>query len=41
VTLYDGLALCRLLEDIDVAVVKTRYAVAVPDLELLEALRGG
>ncbi len=41
VTLYDGLALCKLLEDIDVGVVKTKYAVAIPDLELLEALRGG
>jgi hypothetical protein len=40
VTLYDGIALCKLLEDIDVGVVKTRYAVAIPDLELLEALRG-
>jgi hypothetical protein len=40
VALYDGIALCKLLEDIDVGVVKTRFAVAVPDLELLEALRG-
>jgi hypothetical protein len=40
VVLYDGLALCRLLEEFDVAVVKTRFAVAIPDLELLEALRG-
>jgi hypothetical protein len=40
VTLYDGIALCKLLEDIDVGVVKTRFAIAIPDLELLEALRG-
>jgi len=41
VTLYDGLALCKLLEDIDVAVVKTRHTIALPDLEFLDALRGG
>ena len=40
VALYDGLTLAKLLEDIDVGVVKTRFAVAIPDLELLEALRG-
>ncbi|MGD0673808.1 MAG: HTH domain-containing protein [Polyangiaceae bacterium] len=40
VALYDGIALCKLLEEIDVGVVKTRFAVAIPDLELLEALRG-
>jgi hypothetical protein len=40
VALYDGIALCKLLEDIDVAVVKTRFAVAIPDIELLETLRG-
>jgi hypothetical protein len=40
VALYDGLALCKLLEEIEVGVVKTRFAVAIPDLELLEALRG-
>jgi hypothetical protein len=39
-TLYDGLALCRLLEDVDVGVIKTRFAIAIPDLELLENLRG-
>jgi hypothetical protein len=32
--------LCKLLEEIDVGVVKTRFAVAIPDLELLETLRG-
>jgi HB1, ASXL, restriction endonuclease HTH domain/Restriction endonuclease len=40
VALYDGIALCKLLEDIDVAVIKTRLAIAIPDLELLETLRG-
>jgi restriction endonuclease Mrr len=40
IALYDGLTFCRLLEESDVAVVKTRFPVAIPDLELLEALRG-
>jgi hypothetical protein len=40
VALYDGIALCKLLEDIDVGVVKTKFAIAIPDLELLETLRG-
>jgi restriction endonuclease Mrr len=40
VALYDGIALCKLLEEIDVGVVKTRFAIGIPDLELLEALRG-
>ena len=40
VALYDGIAICKLLEDIDVGVVRTRFAVAIPDLELLETLRG-
>jgi hypothetical protein len=40
IALYDGLTFCRLLEDSDIAVVKTRFPVAIPDLELLEALRG-
>ncbi|HLK37011.1 MAG TPA: HTH domain-containing protein [Polyangiaceae bacterium] len=40
VALYDGIALCKLLEDIDVGVVKTRFAIAIPDLDLLETLRG-
>ena len=39
VALYDGIAVCKLLEEIDVGVVKTRFSVAIPDLELLEALR--
>jgi hypothetical protein len=40
VALYDGIALCKLLEDFDVGIVKTRFSVAIPDLELLEVLRG-
>jgi restriction endonuclease Mrr len=40
VALYDGIAVCRLLEDIEVGVVKTRFTTAIPDLELLETLRG-
>jgi hypothetical protein len=40
VALYDGIALCKLLEEIEVGVVKTRFSIAVPDLELLETLRG-
>jgi restriction endonuclease Mrr len=39
VALYDGIALCKLLEDLDVGVVKTRFSVAIPDVELLETLR--
>ncbi len=40
VALYDGIAICKLLEDLDVGVIKTRFAVSIPDLELLETLRG-
>ncbi len=40
VTLYDGIALCKLLEELDVAVLKTRFSVAIPDVDLLEAMRG-
>jgi HB1, ASXL, restriction endonuclease HTH domain/Restriction endonuclease len=40
IALYDGLSFARLLEENDVAVTKTRFAVAIPDLELLETLRG-
>ena len=37
--LYDGIAICKLLEDLDMGVVKTRFSVAIPDVELLETLR--
>ncbi len=40
VTLFDGVALCRLLEDVDVGVIKTRFAIAIADSELLETIRG-
>jgi len=40
VALYDGIAICKLLEELEIGVVKTRFAIAIPDLELLEALRG-
>ena len=40
IALYDGLAFCKLLEDHDVAVIRTRFQIAIPDLELLEAVRG-
>jgi restriction endonuclease Mrr len=40
VALFDGVGLCRLLEDVDVGVIKTRFAIALADTELLEMLRG-
>ncbi|MDB4997355.1 MAG: hypothetical protein JWM74_4787, partial [Myxococcaceae bacterium] len=40
IALFDGLALCKLLEDHDIAVIKSRFPIAIPDLELLENLRG-
>jgi hypothetical protein len=40
IALFDGLSLCKLLEDHDVAVIKTRFPVSIPDLELLETMRG-
>jgi restriction endonuclease Mrr len=40
IALYDGLSLCKLLEENDVAVIKTRFPVAFPYLELLETMRG-
>jgi hypothetical protein len=40
VALYDGIALCKLLEELDIVVTKTRFSVAIPDVELLETLRG-
>jgi hypothetical protein len=41
IALYDGLAFCKLLEDQDVGVVRTKHVIALPNLELLEAIRGG
>lgn len=40
VALYDGLSFARMLEDHSVAVLRTQVTVAIPDLDLLEALRG-
>ncbi len=40
IALFDGIALCKLLEDNDVGVVRTRLTTAIPDLELFETLRG-
>jgi restriction endonuclease Mrr len=40
IALYDGLSFCKLLEDNDVGVLKTRFHIAIPDLELLETIRG-
>ena len=40
VALYDGVAFCKLLEDLEVGVVQTRHAICLPDLELFETLRG-
>jgi hypothetical protein len=41
IALFDGISLCRLLEDNDVGVIRTRLSTAIPDLELYETLRGG
>ncbi len=40
VALFDGLSFCRLLDEHDVATVRTRLSIAIPDLELFESLRG-
>jgi hypothetical protein len=40
IALYDGLSFCKLLEDHEVGVLRTKFHVAIPDLELLETLRG-
>ncbi|MCL2725687.1 MAG: HTH domain-containing protein [Polyangiaceae bacterium] len=40
ISLFDGVSLCRLLEENDVGVVRTRISTAIPDLELYEMLRG-
>ena len=40
VALFDGLALCKLLEDGEIGVVRTRFSITMPDLELFETLRG-
>jgi hypothetical protein len=40
ITLFDSIAFAKLLEENDVAVVKTTMNVPFPDLDLLETLRG-
>jgi hypothetical protein len=40
IALFDGIAVCKMLEDNDVGVVRTRLTTAIPDLELFETLRG-
>ena len=39
ISLTDGYGLARLCEDNDVAVVRSRLPIAIPDVDLLEALR--
>jgi len=39
ISLYDGLGVARLCEDNDVAVLRARMPIAIPDVDLLEALR--
>jgi restriction endonuclease Mrr len=39
ISLYDGLAVARLCEENDVAVLRARMPIAIPDVDLLEALR--
>jgi hypothetical protein len=39
ISLYDGMAVARLCEEHDVAVVRARLPIAIPDVDLLEALR--
>jgi hypothetical protein len=39
IALYDGAAIARLCEDHDVAVLRARMPIAIPDVDLLEALR--
>jgi restriction endonuclease Mrr len=41
IALFDGIALCRMMEENDVGVIRTRFTTAIPDLELYETLRGG
>ncbi|MBX3207314.1 MAG: restriction endonuclease [Labilithrix sp.] len=41
IALFDGVSLCRLLEENDVGVIRTHLTTAIPDLELYETLRGG
>jgi hypothetical protein len=40
IAMFDGISLCKLLEDLEVGVIRTRFPVAIPDLELFDTLRG-
>ncbi len=40
ITLFDGVAVCKLLEEGDVGVIRTKLTTAIPDLELYDTLRG-
>jgi hypothetical protein len=40
IALFDGIAVCKLLEDNDVGVIRTRLTTSIPDLELFDTLRG-
>jgi hypothetical protein len=39
IALFDGLAVARLCEENDVAVIRAKLPIAIPDVDLLEALR--
>jgi len=39
IALFDGLGVAKLCEDNDVAVLRARLPIAIPDVDLLEALR--
>ncbi|WP_437595954.1 HTH domain-containing protein [Sorangium sp. So ce590] len=39
ISLFDGLAVARVCEENDVAVLRARLPIAIPDVDLLEALR--
>ncbi|HVY48008.1 MAG TPA: restriction endonuclease, partial [Minicystis sp.] len=39
ISLFDGLAVARLCEEHDVAVLRAKMPIAIPDVDLLEALR--
>jgi restriction endonuclease Mrr len=40
IALYDGLSFCRLLDEQGVAVTRATLTIGIPDMELLETLRG-
>jgi restriction endonuclease Mrr len=40
VALFDGIGLCKLLEEAQVGVTRSTFSVAIPDLDLLDTLRG-